>query len=162
MSAQDIFLHVAHLSLSIVPLKSILVVCIHRSQLHHVRLFVIPWTSARQASLSITNSQSLLRLMFIESVMPSNHLIPCCLLLSCLKSFPASGSSPPSQLFTSGGQSTGASSSVPPVNIQDWFLLGWAGRSAASNKRRPRCWTGVWEGTTQPLTATPGHLPHSH
>ena len=81
MSAQDIFLHVAHLSLSIVPLKSILVVCIHRSQLHHVRLFVIPWTSARQASLSITNSQSLLRLMFIESKMPSNHLILCCPLL---------------------------------------------------------------------------------
>ena len=46
-----------------------------------VRLFVTPWTAAGQASLSITNSGSLLKLMSIESVMPSNHLILCCLLL---------------------------------------------------------------------------------
>ena len=43
-----------------------------------VQLFVTPWTAARQASLSITNSQSLLKLMSIKSVMPSNHLILCC------------------------------------------------------------------------------------
>ena len=46
--------------------------------LSHVRLFATPWTAARQASLSITNSQSLLKLMSIESVMPSNHPILCC------------------------------------------------------------------------------------
>ena len=45
--------------------------------LSHVRLFATPWTAARQASLSITNSQSLPKLMSIESVMPSNHLIFC-------------------------------------------------------------------------------------
>ena len=45
--------------------------------LSHVQLFVTPWTAARQASLSITNSRSLSRLMSIESVMPSNHLILC-------------------------------------------------------------------------------------
>ena len=45
--------------------------------LRHVRLFATPWTIARQISLSITNSQSLLKLMSIESVMPSNHLILC-------------------------------------------------------------------------------------
>ena len=45
--------------------------------LSHVRLFVTPWTAARQASLSITNSRSLLKLMSIESVMPSNHPIVC-------------------------------------------------------------------------------------
>ena len=45
--------------------------------LSHVWLFVTPWTAARQASLTITNSKSLLKLMFIESVMPSNHLILC-------------------------------------------------------------------------------------
>ena len=49
--------------------------------LSHVRLFVTPWTAAHQASLSFTNSQSLLNLMSIESVMPSNHLILCHLLL---------------------------------------------------------------------------------
>ena len=54
-----------------------------------VRLFVTPWTAARQASLSITNSQSLLKLMSIESVMPSNHLILCHPLLLLPSIFPS-------------------------------------------------------------------------
>ena len=54
-----------------------------------VQLFVTPWTAARQASLSITNSQSLLKLMSIESVMPSNHLIFCCPLLLLPSVFPS-------------------------------------------------------------------------
>ena len=85
-----------------------------------------PWTAARQASLSITNSQNLLRLMSIESVMPSNHPLLCLPLLLCLQSFPASGSFPKSQFFASGGQSIGASASasVLPMNIQDSFPLG--------------------------------------
>ena len=49
--------------------------------LSHIQLFATPWTAACQASLSITNSGSLLKLMSIESVMPSNHLILCCPLL---------------------------------------------------------------------------------
>ena len=49
--------------------------------LSHVQLFAIPWTAARQASLSITNSWSLLKLMSVKLVMPSNHLILCCPLL---------------------------------------------------------------------------------
>ena len=49
--------------------------------LNCVRLFVTPWTAAHQASLSITNTRSLLKLMSLESVMPSNHLILCCPLL---------------------------------------------------------------------------------
>ena len=63
-----------------------------------------PWTAACQASLSITKSRSLLKLMSIESVMPSNHLILCCLFSFCPPSFAASGSFPMSQLFASGGQ----------------------------------------------------------
>ena len=61
--------------------------------------------------------------------MPSNHVILCCLLSSCLQSFPASGSFPISRLFASGGQSTGtsASASVLPMNSQDWFPLGLTG-----------------------------------
>ena len=55
----------------------------------HVRLFVTPWTVARQASLSITNSQSLLKLMSIESVMPSNHFILCHLLVLPPSIFPS-------------------------------------------------------------------------
>ena len=57
--------------------------------LSRVRLFVTPWTVARQASLSITNSRSLLRLMSIEPVMPSNHLIFCCPLLLLPSIFPS-------------------------------------------------------------------------
>ena len=62
--------------------------------LNRVRLFATPWTAACQASLSITNSRSLLKLMSIESVMPSNHLILCYPFSSRLQSFPASGSFP--------------------------------------------------------------------
>ena len=57
--------------------------------LSHVRLFATPWTAACQASLSITNSRSLLKLMFIELVMPSNHLILCCPLLLPPSVFPS-------------------------------------------------------------------------
>ena len=57
--------------------------------LSHVQLFAPPWTVARQASLSITNSQSLLKLMSIESVMTSNHLILCCPLLLLPSIFPS-------------------------------------------------------------------------
>jgi len=57
--------------------------------LSRVRLFVTPWTAVRQASLSITNSQSLLKLIFIESMMPSNHLILCCPLLLLPSIFPS-------------------------------------------------------------------------
>ena len=77
-----------------------------------------PWTPACQASLTITNSQSLLKLMSIDSVMPSNHLILCHSFSSCLQSFPASGSFPMSQFFTSGGKSSGVSgsASISPSN----------------------------------------------
>ena len=70
---------VEHLCGSSVPLLS------------HVQLFVTPWTAARQASLSITNSWSLLRLMSIESVMPSDHLILCYPLLLLPSVFPSIG-----------------------------------------------------------------------
>ena len=83
-----------------------------------IQLFVTPWTAACQVSLSPTISQSLVRFMVIESVMLSNHLILCCLLLLCLQSFPASGSFPMSQLFASGDQSIGASASVLPMSIE--------------------------------------------
>ena len=65
-------------------------VCISSVQLlSRVQLSATPWTVARQASLSITNFQSLLKLMYIESVMPSNHLILCCPLLLLLSIFPS-------------------------------------------------------------------------
>ena len=57
--------------------------------LSRVWLFATPWTAPRQASLSISNSRSLLKLLSIESVMPSNHLILCCLLLLLPSIFPS-------------------------------------------------------------------------
>ena len=104
--------------------------------LSHVRLFVTPWTAACQASLSSTSSQSLLKLMSIESVMLSNHLILCDPVSSHLQSFPASQSFPVSQSFASCGQSieVSASASALPVNIQDWFPLGWTGLISLQSK----------------------------
>ena len=97
--------------------------------LSHVRLFVTPWTTAHQASLSITNSRSPPKPMSIESVMPSNHLILCRPLTLPPKSFPPSRSFQISQFFAAGGQSIGVSASAPvlPMNIQDWFPLGCNG-----------------------------------
>ena len=71
-----------------------------------------PWTAACQASLSIINSWSFLKLMSIKSAMPSNHLILCHPFSSGLQSFLASGSFPMSQLFSLGGQSIGGSASA--------------------------------------------------
>ena len=83
-----------------------------------------------QASLSISNSRSSLRLMSVESVMPSSHLTLGHPISSCPQSLPASESFPMSQLFTWGGQSTGFSAlaSFLPKNTQDWSpleLTGW-------------------------------------
>ena len=92
---------------------------------------VIQFSSVTQScqilcNLSITNFRSLLKLMSIELVMPSNHLFLIVPFSSCLQSFPASGSFPVSQFFTSGSQRIGvsASASVLPMIIQDWFPLG--------------------------------------
>ena len=113
--------------------------------LSHVRLFVTPWTTAHQASLSITNSRSLPKPMSIVSVMPSNHLILCRPFSSCPQSFPASGSFPMSQLSTSGGQSTGVSgsTSVPPMNTQDWSSLGWTGWISLQSKGLSRVFSNT-------------------
>ena len=95
-----------------------------------VRLFATLWTAACQASLSITNSQSLLKLMSIESVMPLNHISSSVVPFSCLQSFPASGSF--QRPFASGGQSIcSISFSISPSNEysglicfrMDWFDL---------------------------------------
>ena len=94
--------------------------------LSYVQLFATPWAAACQSSLSITNSWSLLKLMSIESVMPSNHLILCHPLLLSPSIVPSIRAFQMSRFFTSGSQSIGvsASASVLPMNIQDRFPLG--------------------------------------
>ena len=113
--------------------------------LSHVQLFATPWTAARQASLSITNSRNLLKLMpsslcchpaISSSVVPfSFHH----------QSFPASGSFPMSQFFSSGGQSIGvsASASVPPMNTQDGSPLGWTGWISLQSKGLSRVFSNT-------------------
>ena len=95
--------------------------------LSRVSLSATPWTAARQASLSITNSRTLLKLMSIESVMPSNHLILCYPLLLPPSIFPRFRVFSMRKFFTSSGQSIGVSdsASVLPMNSQDWSPLGW-------------------------------------
>ena len=113
--------------------------------LSHVWLFVTPWTAARQAFLSITNSQSVLKLnplgrwchpTISSSVIPfSSHL----------QSFPASGSFQMSHFFTSGGQCIGVSTSglVLPMNIQEWFPLGWTGWISLQSKGLSRVFSNT-------------------
>ena len=86
--------------------------------------------------LSITNSQSLLKLMFISSVMPYNHLILCHPLLLLPSIFPSIRVFQMSQLLPWSGQSIGvsASASVLPMNIQEWFPLGWTGWISLQSK----------------------------
>ena len=85
-----------------------------------VQLSATPWTAACQAFLSITNSQNLLKLMSIESVKPSNHLILCCPLLLPPSIFPSIRVFSKRQFFASGGQTrVSASTSIFPMNTQD-------------------------------------------
>ena len=126
------------------PITHILIIHTYISSvqlLSHVQLFATPWTAAYQAALSITNSWSLLKLRYIGLVMPSS-VIP---FSSCLQSFPASGSFQMSQFLTSGGQSIGisASASVLPMNIQDWFLLGWTGWVSLQSKGLSRVFSNT-------------------
>ena len=94
-----------------------------------VHLSATPWTAARQASLSITNPQSLLKLWSIESVMPSNHLILCRPLLLLPSIFPNIRDFSNNLTLCIMCQCTGdsASASVLPVNIQGWCPLGLTG-----------------------------------
>ena len=92
---------------------------------------------------------SLFKLMFIESLMPSNHLILCCPLLLLPSIFPTSGSFPMNQLFTSGGQRIGASASVLPVNIRGWLPLGLTGLISLLSKGQREAWRATVHGVTE-------------
>ena len=97
--------------------------------LNHVRPFANPRTIACQSSLSFTIPRSLLKFMYIVSMIPSTISSSVIPVSFCLQSCPVSGSFSMSQLFASGGQSIGASAStsVFPTNIQGWFPLGLTG-----------------------------------
>ena len=126
----------------------------------HVWLSQTPWTAAHQASLSFTISQSLLKLMSIESVIPSNHLILCLPLLLLPSVIPSIRVfSSVCWLFASGGQSIGASvlALVLPMNFQGCYPLGLTALISLQSKglsrvfSRPTAWKHQFFGTQPSL-----------
>ena len=112
----------------------------------HVWLFVTSWTAARQASLSITSSQSSLKLMSIESVMPSNHLILCYALRFLPSIFPSIRVfSIESVLHIRWPKywSFSFSISLFPINIQHWFPLGSTGWISLQSKGLSRVFSNT-------------------
>ena len=112
--------------------------------LSHSRLFATPWTAAHWASLSFTISWSLLKSCPLSQwCYPtiSSSVVP----ISCLQSFPASGSFSVSQLFVSGGQSIGvsASASALPMNIHSWLLLWLTGLISLQSKGLSRVFSST-------------------
>ena len=113
--------------------------------LSRVRLFATPWTAAHQASLSITNSRSSPKLMSIESVMPSNHLILCHPLLLLPSIFPSI------RVFSSESALhirwpkywSFSFKSVLPRNTQDWSPLGWIGWISLQSKALSRAFSNT-------------------
>ena len=130
----------------------------------HVRLSATPWIAARQVSLSITISRSSLKLTSIKSVMPSSHLIFCCPLLLPPSIFPSIRVFSRSQFFASGGQSIGvsASASVLPMNIHDWFPLGWTDWIASLSKGLSRVFSNTTVQKHQFFSAQPSSQSNSH
>ena len=131
---------------------------------HCVQLFATLWPAACQVSLFITNSQSLLKLMSIKLVMPSNHLTYVIPFSSCLQSFPASGAFQMSQFFASGSQSirVSASTSVLPMHIQDWFPLGLTGLISLQPKGLSRVFSNTTDQKHQFFGAQLSLWSNSH
>ena len=129
-----------------------------------VRLFGTPWIAAHQASLSITNSQSSLKLTSMEWVMPSSHLILCHPLLLLPPIPRASESFPMSQLFASGGQRTGvlALASFLPKNIQGWSPSECTGWTSLQSKGLSRVFSNTTVQKHQFFGAQPSSQSNSH
>ena len=121
-------------------------------------LFATPWTAARQASLSITNSRICSNSCPL-SQWPSDYLILCCYLLLLPSVFPASGSFSMSHLVASYGQNIGVSASVLPVNIHSWFPLRLTCLISLLSKELSRVFTVQKH---QVFSALPSLWPNSH
>ena len=113
--------------------------------LSHVQLFVTPWTAAHQASLFFSISWSLLKLMYTESVRPSNPLVLCRPLLLLPSVFPSIWvfSNESALCIRYQCQSLGASAPVLPMNIQGCFSLGWTGWISLQSKGLSRIFSNT-------------------
>ena len=125
-----------------------------------VRLFATPWTRAHRASLSFTISWSWLKFM-LESVMPSNHLILCHPLLFLSSIFPSIRVFSNESALCIKGQNIGSSAlgSVPPMNIQDWFTLGWTSLIFLKSKGLARVFSNTTVQKHQFFSAQPFYGP---
>ena len=129
--------------------KQLLINCINKNKITSVQLlscvwlFVTPWTAACQASLSITNSQSLLKLTSIESAIPSNHLILCHPLLLLPSIFPNIRVFSNESVLHFRWPKYWVSASVLPVNIQGWFPLGLTGLISLQSKGLSRVFSNT-------------------
>ena len=123
-----------------------------------------PMNCSTQASLSIINSQSSLKLTSIQSVMPSTHFIFCRPLLLLPQSLPASQSFPMRQLFAWGGQSTGvsASASFPAKDTKDWSPLEWTVWIALQSKGLSRVFSKTTVQKQQFFSAQLSSQSNSH
>ena len=132
--------------------------------LSHVRLFATPWITARQASLSITNCWSSLKLMPIESVMPSSHLILCHPILLLLPIPPSIRVfSNESALHTRWPKYWSFSFSIIPSNEhQDWSPLGWTGWISLQPKGLPRVFSNTTVQKHQFFGTQPSSQSNSH
>ena len=132
--------------------------------LSHVRPFATPWVPACQASLSISNSRRSPRLMSIESVMPSSHLILCHPLLFLPQPLPASESFPMSQLFSWGDQSTGVSAlaSFLPKKSQGWSPSECTGWISLQTKGLSRVFSNTTVQKHQFFSTQPSSQSNSH
>ena len=131
--------------------------------LSRVWLFATPWTVACQASLSFINSQSLFKLMSIESVMLSNHLIFCHSLLLLPSIFPSIRVFSNESILLIMWPNIGASVSVLPVNIQGWFTWGLTGLISLQSKGLLRFFSSTTVQrhqffSTQPLLFSSSHI----
>ena len=111
--------------------------------LSRVWLFMIPWTAAHQSSLSITNSWSLLKLSSIGSVMPSKHLILCHPLLLPPSIFPSIWVFSNESFLCIRWPKYWSFSISLPMNVQDWFLLGWTGCISLQSKGLSRVYSNT-------------------
>ena len=105
----------------------------------------MPWTAAHQASLSITNTWILLKLMYVDLVMASNHIILCCPLLLLPSVFLSIRVFSKESVVHISSQSIGvsASASLLSMNIQDWFPLGWTGWMSLQSKGLSRVFSNT-------------------
>ena len=133
--------------------------------LSHVQLFVTPWIAARQASLSFTVSQSLLKLVSPEAVMPSNHLILCRPLLLLPPIFPSIRIFSNESVLHINWPSASASASVLPTTIQGSFPLGLTGLISLLSKELSRVSfsTTIWKHqffSTLPSSRSGSHMSY--